>query len=156
MWHHLLWPFLVLGGFDQLLKGGVYMSLTRDAILKADDIISEEVQVPEWGGTVFVRGLTGRQRDEFESSVFEMRGKKMVPNIANLRAKLTVRCCVDEDGKRLFTDADADKIGEKSAAAIDRIYAVAAKLSGLSEEDVEEMVADFVDPKASSSGSPSS
>jgi hypothetical protein len=148
-----LW--LLLAG-EQLARGMICMALTRDAILKIDDIKTEEVEIEEWGGSVLVRGLTGRQRDDFEGSILEMRGKRMVPNVANIRAKLTVRCVVDEAGKRLFTDAEADKVGEKSAAAIDKIYDVAARLSGLSDADVEEMVADFDPSKAPSVDSPSS
>ena len=33
--------------------------LTRDAILNAADLKTEAVPVPEWGGDVLVRGLTG-------------------------------------------------------------------------------------------------
>ena len=38
------------------------MSLTRHAILEAPDIETREVPVPEWGGTVYLRALTGAQR----------------------------------------------------------------------------------------------
>jgi hypothetical protein len=42
--------------------------LTRDAILQAPDLQGEDVAVPEWGGTVRVRGLSGAQRDAYEAS----------------------------------------------------------------------------------------
>ena len=45
------------------------MLLTRDKILSADDIRSERVKVPEWGGEVIVREMTGAERDEWEGSV---------------------------------------------------------------------------------------
>ena len=45
--------------------------LTREQILKADDMTTERVPVPEWGGEVLVKSLTGRQRDEFEGSMIE-------------------------------------------------------------------------------------
>jgi hypothetical protein len=117
--------------------------LSREAILKAEDIHTEKVEVPEWGGEVLVRGLTGRQRDEFEGSLIEHRGRRAVMNTANMRAKLVSWSVVDEEGSRLFTSGDVQELGEHSAAAVNRIYAVAAKLSGLSDEDVDEMVADF-------------
>lgn len=117
--------------------------LSREAIFAAKDLETVEVEVPEWDGTVIVRGLTGRERDEFEASMMEQRGKKMVPNVANVRAKLVVKCVVDETGKRLFTDQDANEMGEHSAAAVNRIYEAASKLSGLSDEDVEELAGDF-------------
>jgi hypothetical protein len=40
--------------------------LTKDAILGADDLPFEDVQVESWGGTLPVRGLTRTQRDRLE------------------------------------------------------------------------------------------
>ncbi len=117
--------------------------LSRDAIFAAKDLETAEVEVPEWNGTVLIRGLTGRERDEFEASILERRGKRMIPNVANIRAKLVVKCVIDADGKRLFADTDANELGEHSAAAVNRIYEAAAKLSGLTDEDVEELAEDF-------------
>lgn len=117
--------------------------LTRDQILEAKDIETEEVECPEWGGSVLVRGLTGQERDQWEASMQERRGKLFVPNLENIRAKLVVWSVVDEDGQRLFNLGDVDELGKKSAAPIDRIYDAAAKLSGISDEDVEEMIANF-------------
>jgi hypothetical protein len=46
---------------------------------------------------------------------------------------------VDEEGNRLFSDADVKLLGQKSAAALDKLFEVAQKLSGLKDEDVEEL-----------------
>jgi hypothetical protein len=128
--------------------------LSRDDVLKADDLTTEEVDVPEWGGTVLVRGMTGRERDEFEASAMDQRSGRM--NLANTRAKIVLRCVVDDDGKRLFDNADLDVLGAKSAAALDRVFAVASRLSGLGERDVEELAANFggTNGGGSSSASP--
>lgn len=115
------------------------MRLSRDDILKADDIVTEEVEVPEWGGSVLVRGLTGRERDEYEASMAVQRGSKLVPDPANLRAKLIARCVVGDDGNLLFTPSDVDLLGRKSGAAVDRVFEVAARLSGLSDEDMDDL-----------------
>ena len=45
---------------------------------------------------------------------------------------------IDESGQRLFTDEEADLLGAKSGAALDRVFAIAQKLNGLSGADVEE------------------
>lgn len=114
--------------------------LTRDQILAADDLPRELVEVPEWGGAVLVRTLTGAERDQFEAQVVEMRGRKIKSlNMANLRARLVSLCVVDEKGERLFTDADVKALGGKSAAALQRVFDVASRLSGLGEEDIEEL-----------------
>jgi ribosomal protein L12E/L44/L45/RPP1/RPP2 len=129
--------------------------LSRDDVLKAEDLTTEEVDVPEWGGSVLVRGLSGRERDEFEASMMVRRGKRYVPDTANVRAKIVARCVIGDDGERLFTDSDVDALGEKSGAAIDRVYEVAARLSGLSDEDIEEIAENFGGTPSTGSPSPS-
>ena len=41
--------------------------LTRDEILESEDLATETVSVPEWGGSVIVRALTGTERDAYEA-----------------------------------------------------------------------------------------
>jgi len=118
-------------------------ALTKDVILSVQDIAREQVEVPEWGGHVFVRGMTGEERDSFEASLVERRGKTRELNFKNMRAGLVARCVVDENGTRLFTDGDIAKLGQKSASALDRLYEVASRLSGIGEKDVEELVEEF-------------
>ncbi len=115
------------------------MLLTRDAILQADDLVSEVVEVKEWGGSVKVRTLTGAERDAFEQSIVKQRGKDTQMNLRNIRAKLVALTVVDEEGKRLFADSDVGQLGKKSAAALDKIFEVAQRLNGLRQEDVEEL-----------------
>jgi hypothetical protein len=118
--------------------------LSRDAILAADDRKTEDVAVPEWGGSVRVRSLSGSERDAYEAHIVQLRadGTKSV-NLKNLRGKLVSLSCVDEDGGRLFSDEDAEALGDKSAAALERVFDVARRLSGLSEDDIEEMAEGF-------------
>ena len=113
--------------------------LTRDAILQAQDLQYEDVDVPEWGGTVRVRTLTGRERDAFEQSVVEQKGKNTKTNLRNIRAKLVALTVIDGEGKRMFNTSDIELLGEKSANALDRLFDAARRLSGLRDEDVEEL-----------------
>lgn len=113
--------------------------LTRDQILKVKDIKIEEVQVPEWGGSVFVKGLTGSERDQFESSVVELQGKTQRINMKNVRAKLAALSICNEEGERLFTDGDILELSKKSANALQKVFDVASRLSGLSADDVESL-----------------
>jgi len=112
--------------------------LTREAILQADDLPRELVQVPEWGGDVYVSTLTGTQRDAFEQS---LQGKKDRVDLENVRARFAVLTICDEKGTRLFTHADISKLGKKSAAALDRVFAVAQRLNGFSDSDSREISA---------------
>jgi len=121
--------------------------LSKEAILSADDLEKELVEVPEWGGAVYVRALTGAERDAFEQSMVEMRtvrqGRRQETvremRLQNIRARLCALTICDEEGNRLFTDADVQALGRKSASALNRVFQVAQRLSGLTDEDVEEL-----------------
>lgn len=115
--------------------------LTADEILAAEDIQTEIVHVPEWGGSVRVKGLSGTERDAFEASLVENAGtKRQRLSLANVRAKLCALTIVDEKGAQLFRETQLGKLGGKSASALDRIYAAAQRLSKISDADVEELV----------------
>jgi hypothetical protein len=119
--------------------------LGRDAILARSALKTEEVRVPEWADpdtgsdVVLVRELRGRERDEWEASLAVQRGQKMVPDVANMRAKLAARAIVGDDGEPVFSQTDVAALGELSAAALDRVFEVASRLSGLNPADLDEM-----------------
>ena len=111
------------------------MALKRDEILGANDVRHEEVDVPEWGGTVLIAAMSGKARDAWEQSLIGEKGKV---NIENVRARLVVYTAVDEQGDRIFTDQDIELLGRKSAAALERCSRVAQRLNRLSQQDLEE------------------
>ena len=114
--------------------------LSREAILNAEDIKTEQVAVPEWGGDVLVGSMSGTARDRYEQSIISSDDKgNHKQNLENIRAKLLAVCIVDEDGKPLFTDKDIAELGKKSVAALDRVFVVAQKLNAVSDEDIAEL-----------------
>jgi hypothetical protein len=128
--------------------------LSKDAILAAEDRRTCDVDVPEWGGTVRVRALSGAERDAYEIALAGVRPDGTArPNLVNVRARLVAMAVVDEDGKRLFTDRDAAALGEKSAQAMDRVFVAAQRLSGLSQGDVEELTEAFTSAPSEASTS---
>jgi ABC-type branched-subunit amino acid transport system ATPase component len=110
--------------------------LSKNDILSADDLKHEDVEVPEWGGTVTVRTFTGDERDKFEASLIGPDGKAKA-TLAGVRAKLVSLTVIDEKGELLFSEADVGKLGRKSAKALDRVFSAAQKLNGLSKADVD-------------------
>lgn len=125
--------------------------LGKDDILKAADLRYEDVEVQEWGGTVRVKGLNGLERDQYETSLVEYKGRDTKVNMVNARARLVAYSCVDDEGNRLFSETDVAALGNKSGAALDRVYTVARRLAGLSKEDMEELTknSETVQPDAS-------
>lgn len=138
------------------------MALSRDGILAVSDLTTETVPVPEWGGEVIIRGLTGDELDAYQASRRQFRNagtpqQELIYVQDNARASLLAKCLVDEDGERLFTDQDAGELGQKNGKVLDRLYDVAARLSGLSGEEQEAMEGNSATPApdgVSSSSSP--
>ena len=106
--------------------------LTRDQILNCQDLKKERVDVPEWGGEVYVKSLTALERDRFE---LQAQNKA----VQNHRAFVVAMAVCDAEGNKLFTEADIVKLGNKSAAALARIFDVAVKLSRFTEEDIDQL-----------------
>jgi hypothetical protein len=134
--------------------------LTRADILEADDRLYEEVDVPEWGGTVRVRSMEGVERDRFEATIAQIsideHGKTRVDSRRdNVRALICSMTMVDDEGVNLFTPPDVLVLGHKSAAALERVFTVAQRLSGLTEADVEELKEQLGNAPAGASGSDS-
>jgi hypothetical protein len=117
--------------------------LSAEQILDADDLPWEDVEVPEWGGTVRVRGMSGTDRDRFEAAMLskDMRSVSKESALERYRARLAAACIVDENGQRMFrSDAEIKRLGEKSAQALQRVCDVASRLSGLTDADQEELL----------------
>lgn len=143
------------------------MPLGREQILTADDLETREVHVPEWADpvtgddVVLVKALSGDERMAFQLSLAQIRtlpngNTETRPDLRNMTAKLVARAIVDEQGNRVFSDQDIAALGKKSAAALERVFAVAQEMSGLSDEDIEAAVENFSEmaSDASSSSSP--
>jgi hypothetical protein len=117
-------------------------ALTRDDILTADDIRIEPVEVPEWGGRVYVRTLTGLQREKYVESIRKVTGhgkKQLVEiNIQKSGAKLAAQTICDDKGKLLFTEADIPGLANKSSRALQRVIDASAELNGLDDEAEED------------------
>ena len=110
----------------------------REAILALKlNLKVEPVQVGDL--KICVKTLTGRERDAFENSCFKGKGKARELSTENIRAKLLVRSICDSSGVRLFADNETELLGDLPADALDTLFTVAQKLSGLGQSDVEEI-----------------
>ena len=115
--------------------------LTRDAILAADDLTVEAVEIPEWGGVVYVRTFQGKARDNFERVCTDKRRELgQAFNNEGLRTLLAILTICDEAGNLLFTEEDAEALNAKSAAAVDRIADVAVRLNRIGPAEVEALM----------------
>jgi len=133
------------------------MVLSKDQILNAPDIVYETIDVPEWGGKIKVKSLTGDERDGWEQSIIDMRGNVAAAKLAGAQARLCALTIVDDDGKQLFTNSDVKALGAKSALALARVFEVSKRLSRLTDEDVDKVLgnSESVQSESSTTDSPS-
>lgn len=110
--------------------------LSKGQIFAAQDGKVERVEVPEWGGHVFVKTMSAGDRDQWEASILDARGK-FTPDHG--RAKLLLACVCDEAGKPLFDRGDVHDLSKKSSVAVQRVFDAAAKLNGIGKNDVDEL-----------------
>jgi len=127
------------------------MLLNKEQIRQAADIQTQDIEVPEWGGTVRLKSLTGAERDRFEAGVVQGQGRNTTVNMKNLRAKLVAQSAIAEDGSALFTEEDVQWLGEKSAKALNRLFSAAQTLSGLTDGDVKELTENFTNARSEGS-----
>ena len=109
------------------------MSL-KDEIMSAVDLPIETVEVPEWKTTVYMRGMSASERDQWEMGLYEGKNK-----MENIRARLVVLTLCDELGLRIFKNEEADLLGKKNAKVINRLFEIAQRLSAIGQKDVEEL-----------------
>jgi hypothetical protein len=110
--------------------------LSKEKLLAAE-IERERVEI--LGDCVWVRGMTGTERDQWEQAVLYYQKKSKTESYDQFRASLVVRTVCDENGVRLFTDDEIAKVGAMPCAVVDKLYSVGASLSAVSQKDEEEL-----------------
>lgn len=122
--------------------------LDSSAILAIEDRVLVPIRVPEWKTEVFIRPMSGTERDSFEAETLGMKDR-----LHNFRARLAVRVVCNAAGERLFTDDQAEALGDKSSSALDRIFAAAQKMNRIGDEEVSAAGKDSAGDQSASSGS---
>jgi hypothetical protein len=102
--------------------------LSRVAILTADDLKTQDIDCPEWGGAVRIRVMTGAERGAMSKRAMDMQtAGDLSTDLYN--AMLVAACCIGEDGARLFSDDDVHAIAAKHSGVLARLSDAAAKLN---------------------------
>lgn len=112
------------------------MGLTREQILNSADSRIEQVDVPEWGGTCFIKVMSGVEREEMEALSFEDGKPVSGRRFASILLAKTV---CDESGELLFGADDIAALGKKNALVVERVAKEASLLNGLGKAAKEEL-----------------
>jgi len=118
------------------------MVFDKKTILEADDLDIREVAiaVKGWPTQLWVRTLTGAERDAWEAGIVQPGpGEAKNYNMRNIRARFAALVTCDESGLRIFDDGDVAALGQKSAQALDLLFDAGQKLNGIRDEDIEEL-----------------
>lgn len=126
--------------------------MTRTVIDRATFITAaparrkEDVPLPEYGeGCVIpVWGMTARERTEFEKSFTSKSGKTLDDRVKEFRERLVLACCKNDDGVAIFTPEDVQALGTTNADILERIVNACQRLSGMSNQDIEDTVKNSV------------
>lgn len=132
------------------------MSLSREdisAALDAAEIKTKPVPVPELGGSVVVREMSGTLRNQFETVVAQIQSGADSKLLDKLTLRLVQECTLDDEGARLFDDRTIRHAFTKKPTAVFRLRDEIVSLSAFSEEDLEGMAENFDDDPSGDSTS---
>ena len=107
----------------------------RDAILDCDDIKKEKFHVDRWNMDVWLHETTA-------GAAIEWHDENKTKDISMI-LKMVITSVHDEEGNRVFTPDDADRLKNKSIEAVMSIFKRLIKINGLDQEEVEVMEANF-------------
>jgi hypothetical protein len=120
--------------------------LNRDALLAKEELKKVKVEFED-GNFVYVRQMTGHERDVFEQSLLKKNRDSKGTVISyeqateDFRAKLAVVTLCDSEGNAILDAKDFPQLSRNmSAKKLEKIINEAQKLNAITEEDKEAIV----------------
>jgi len=104
--------------------------LTREQIKGVNDTTLTEVEVPEWGGSVFVRSLSG-------GDVAKLRDRFAKTKEDDKFALMLVACVCSEDGAQLFDESDIGWLREKNMRVLLSLVNECNAANGFDDDETE-------------------
>lgn len=119
--------------------------LNRESLLAKEVLQIEKVELSK-DEYIYVRGMTGHERDHFEQSLLkrikDAKGKiTFEQSLDDFRAKLVVNTICDEQGNLILKPGDYPTLSmNMSAAKLEKIVNKSQELNAITEEDKEELL----------------
>lgn len=108
--------------------------LTAEQIDAAGDLERVAVEVPEWGGTVYVQQIACADLDTFlELQDAAGTGRFKLRDMC----RLVALSLVNEDGERLYSDEAAARLGRRNSKLIERLFFKGLEVSGMTKAGIE-------------------
>jgi hypothetical protein len=109
--------------------------LSIDAIFAANDIAEEELEVPEWGGKIKLKGISKSVQMNIRKK--SVRGNNL--DESKMEGLLLVSGIVEPD----FQEHHIPDLLSKGSGPVDRVLAAVMRLSGMGETVVEDAAEDL-------------
>jgi len=117
--------------------------LTREAILASSDRLSEEIDVPAWGGPVRLAEIDLDAQSAHQLVIKE--------HMTYIWADLIVRTVVDADGDRVFGLDDIPDLAKKPVTVLQEIYERCQVINGMASLESREADENFNEAQPESS-----
>lgn len=104
--------------------------MNREQILQKRPPKVKPVEVPEWGGTIHIRVMTGAELDGYDQAAYQN-------DYRMIRAELLVRCLCDEQGNRILSDQDVAELAQQDGYILDRLFDEAREHNGMTSRAKE-------------------
>ncbi len=129
--------------------------LTReDFLAKSKSLKLELVEVPDLGGSVYLRELSTGQRLEYRERIVQLQAINPQIGPANsleIMALMISFSACDETGVPLFKEEDVKALADNSPNALMELSIKVMELSGISGKAIEEVAANLKKVQSSSS-----
>lgn len=100
------------------------MNPLRERIFAPRPVRTRAVDMPEWGGTVYVRALSVAETERMDAKILGPDSDK-----GSMIVDMAIATACDESGAPIFTAADADALAALPAAEMRRLYQAGAKFN---------------------------
>jgi len=117
--------------------------LSRNEIINAKDCKTTQIDIPEWGGAIYLRKWTGKDRSMFWSKSIRASEAGAEVNWDTLfdnQVLVVAMSLCDEEGNKLFTTSDEDLaiLSAKDGDVLQRLYTASIELNGMTAKSTEE------------------
>lgn len=118
--------------------------------LSLTEMPTDYVRLPVAKKKMRIKGLRSRERAELEKRMEEKRGKDRTVNLKLFREWLIIYCAIKPDGSQLFGTEHLVAMQNMASGDITTAADAILKLSGIGEQEVDEMVGNSGDSPSDS------
>lgn len=114
---------------------------SKDAILKRCAVTFKEVEVPELEAKIRVKVLSAKDVSTFQAQFMDEDPKRKKEAAIHFKHRYVGRCLCDDSGNLLFTEKEAEQLGDMPARDIEFLFAACSKVNPMGgEPEVEKEV----------------